>query len=83
MNSIAWTAIQLLFNNFSITFKEMQLEWLKLLKYLSAAYYAFEGMSVVEFRGQEVRRPAAPAGAPGRGGNRGRGGCVWEERAGL
>jgi hypothetical protein len=37
----------------------MQLEWLKLLKYLSAAYYAFEGMSMVEFQGQQVRAALA------------------------
>jgi hypothetical protein len=51
MYSIAWTAVQLLFNNFFITFKEASLEWLTNLKWVSALYYAFEGMSVVEFSG--------------------------------
>lgn len=51
MYSIAWTAIQLLFNNFFITFKEVTLGWLTNLKWISAMYYAFEGMAVVEFQG--------------------------------
>jgi hypothetical protein len=55
MYSIAWTAVQLLFNNFFITFKEVTLKWLTHLKWLSAVYYAFEGMAIVEFAG--VRLP--------------------------
>lgn len=54
MYSIAWTAVQLLFNNFAITFKEIYLPWLEALKWLSAAYYAFEALSVVEFEGLRV-----------------------------
>jgi hypothetical protein len=40
MYSIAWTAVQLLFNNFFITFKEVSLGWLTQLRWLSAMYYA-------------------------------------------
>jgi len=54
MYSIAWTAIQLLFNNFFITFKEVSLSWLTNLKWLSAMYYAFEGMAVVQFDGVKL-----------------------------
>jgi len=54
MYSIAWTTIQLLFNNFAITFKEITLQWLAGIKWISAAYYAFEGLSVVEFQGLKV-----------------------------
>ena len=54
MFSIAWTAVQLLFNNFAITFKEISLPWLEPVKWLSAAYYAFEALSVVEFEGLKV-----------------------------
>ena len=57
MYSIAWTAIQLLFNNFFITFKEVSLSWLTNLKWVSAVYYAFEGMAVVEF--SNVKLPCA------------------------
>lgn len=53
--SIAWTAVQLLFNNFAITFKEISLTWLEPIKWFSAAYYAFEALSVVEFEGLKVR----------------------------
>jgi hypothetical protein len=49
MISIAWTCIQLLFNNFFITFKEVSLGWLTSIKYASALYYAYEGLAVVEF----------------------------------
>jgi hypothetical protein len=54
MYSIAWTSIQLLFNNFFITFKEVSLTWLTHLKWLSAVYYAYEGMAVVEFGGVKL-----------------------------
>lgn len=54
MYSIAWTTVQLLFNNFAITFKEITLPWLAYVKWVSAAYYAFEGLSVVEFEGFKV-----------------------------
>ena len=53
-NSIAWTSVQLLFNNFFITFKEVSLQWLTQLKWLSAVYYAYEGMAVIEFSGVKV-----------------------------
>jgi hypothetical protein len=65
MYSIAWTCVQLLFNNFFITFKEVTLQWLTHLKYLSAVYYAYEGMAVVEFEGVSLpcSRGLDPAGA--------------------
>ena len=43
--------MQLLFNNFFITFGEASLQWLTNLRWLSAVYYAFEGMAVLEFSG--------------------------------
>ena len=46
--------MQLLFNNFFITFKEASLQWLTQLKWLSAVYYAYEGMAVIEFGGVKV-----------------------------
>ncbi len=49
--SIFWTTLQLLFNNFFIRFNEMSLKWLGLVRYVSALYYAYEGLSTVEFRG--------------------------------
>jgi hypothetical protein len=54
MYSIAWTAVQLLFNNFFITFKEASLQWLTHLRWISALYYAFEGMAVVQFKGMTL-----------------------------
>lgn len=53
-HSIAWTAIQLLFNNFSITFKEVNLPWLGYLRWFSVVYYAFESLSVIEFANTQV-----------------------------
>lgn len=54
--SIVWTAVQLLFNNFSITFKEVSLPWLKALRWFSVVYYAFESLAVIEFGGTQVGR---------------------------
>ena len=54
MYSIAWTSIQLLFNNFFITFTEVTLGWLTQLRWLSALFYAFEGLAVVEFGGVKL-----------------------------
>jgi len=54
MYSIAWTTIQLLFNNFFITFKEVSLQWLTLMRYISAVYYAYEGITVVQFEGLKL-----------------------------
>jgi hypothetical protein len=49
MLSIVWTAIQLLMSNFFITFTEVVFQWLTVLRWLSALYYAFEGLAVTEF----------------------------------
>ncbi|KIY92062.1 hypothetical protein MNEG_15902 [Monoraphidium neglectum] len=51
MYSIAWTAVQLLFNNFFITFREVTLGWLTNLRFVSAVYFAYEGIATVEFAG--------------------------------
>ena len=51
MLSIVWTAIQLLMSNFFITFTDVVFQWLTVLRWLSALYYAFEGLSVTEFGG--------------------------------
>lgn len=51
MLSIVWTAIQLLMSNFFITFTEVVFQWLTVLRWLSALYYAFEGLSITEFGG--------------------------------
>eukprot|EP00879_Flechtneria_rotunda_P017044 GHRR01017850.1.p1 GENE.GHRR01017850.1~~GHRR01017850.1.p1 ORF type:complete len:820 (+),score=223.92 GHRR01017850.1:95-2554(+) len=49
MLSIVWTAIQLLMSNFFITFTEVVFQWLTMLRWVSALYYAFEGLAVAEF----------------------------------
>lgn len=51
MLSIVWTAIQLLMSNFFITFTEVVFQWLTVLRWLSALYYAFEGLAITEFGG--------------------------------
>jgi hypothetical protein len=61
MYSIAWTSIQLLFNNFAIILTDISLPWLAVVKNVSAAYFAFEGLSIVEFSGLTV--PCAHGGA--------------------
>lgn len=38
-------------SNFFITFNDMRFKWLLFLRYLSALYYAFEGMAATEFGG--------------------------------
>lgn len=51
MFSIMWSTVQLLMSNFFITFDDLRFKWLSLLRYLSALYYAFEGLSQIEFGG--------------------------------
>jgi hypothetical protein len=51
MLSILWSTIQLLMSNFFITIHELRFKWLSSLRYLSALYYSFEGLSRAEFGG--------------------------------
>lgn len=51
MYSIVWTAINLFMSNFFILFSEVELYGVTHLRWLSALYYAFEGIMVTEFRG--------------------------------
>lgn len=55
MLSILWTAIQLLMSNFFITFTEVIFQWMTVLRWVSALYYAFEGLAVTEFGGMTYR----------------------------
>jgi len=55
MLSIVWTAIQLLMSNFFITFTEVVFQWLTVLRWLSALYYAFEGLAITEFGGVKYK----------------------------
>ena len=49
MLSIVWTAIQMLMSNFFIPFNNVLFQWLTHLRWISALYYAFEGLAVAEF----------------------------------
>ena len=51
MFSIMWSTVQLLMSNFFITFDDLRFKWLSVLRYFSALYYAFEGLSQIEFGG--------------------------------
>lgn len=51
MLSICWTAVQLLMSNFFITFSSVRLWRITALRWISAMYYAFEGVALTEFRG--------------------------------
>lgn len=42
-------------SNFFITFTEIEFQWLTILRWLSALYYAFEGLAVTEFGGLTFR----------------------------
>lgn len=55
MLSICWTAIQLLFSNFFITFSSVQLHGITELRYLSALFYTFEGVAQTEFANKYFR----------------------------
>jgi len=55
MLSIVWTAIQLLMSNFFIIFTDVAFQWLTALRWVSALYYAFEGLAVTEFGGVRYR----------------------------
>jgi len=61
MLSILWTAIQLLMSNFFITFTEVVFRWMTVLRWVSALYYAFEGLAVTEFGGMTYRYASASA----------------------
>lgn len=49
MFSIMWSTVQLLMSNFFITFKDLRFKWLMFLRWFSALYYSFEGLSRIEF----------------------------------
>ena len=51
MYSIAWSTVQLLMSNFFITFNDLRFKWLMFLRWFSALYYSFEGLSIIEFGG--------------------------------
>lgn len=55
MLSISWTAIQLLMSNFFITFTSVRLYGITQLRWISAMYYAFEGVALTEFQGMSYR----------------------------
>jgi len=54
MLSILWTTVQLLMSSFFINFADVAFTWLTQLRYLSALYYAFEGVALVQFRDQTL-----------------------------
>jgi hypothetical protein len=55
MLSIVWTAIQLFFSNYFIIFTEVEQQWITVLRWLSALFYAFEGLMTTEFQGVKLR----------------------------
>eukprot|EP00879_Flechtneria_rotunda_P027897 GHRR01029944.1.p1 GENE.GHRR01029944.1~~GHRR01029944.1.p1 ORF type:complete len:146 (+),score=29.16 GHRR01029944.1:314-751(+) len=55
MFSIVWTAIQLFFSNYFILFTEVKLYGITFLRWLSALYYAFEGIMITEFGGMTYK----------------------------
>lgn len=55
MLSICWTAIQLLMSNFFITFASVKLYGITELRYISALFYTFEGVTQVEFANKYFR----------------------------
>jgi hypothetical protein len=50
MLSICWTAVQLLMSNYFITFSSVKLYGITQLRWISALYYAFEGVALTEFK---------------------------------
>lgn len=52
MLSIGWTAVNLVMSSFYLTFEEMSFGWISQLRYVSALYYAFEGLTTIEFKGR-------------------------------
>jgi len=54
MLSILWTTVQLLMSSFFINFADVAFGWLTQLRYLSALYYAFEGVAIVQFKDQTL-----------------------------
>jgi hypothetical protein len=55
MLSICWTAIQLLMSNFFITFSTVKLYGITELRYISALFYTFEGVTQTEFSNKYFR----------------------------
>lgn len=51
MLSICWTAVQLLMSNFFIVFTDVKLYGITQLRWISALYFAFEGVALTEFKG--------------------------------
>jgi ABC-type multidrug transport system ATPase subunit len=54
MLSILWTTVQLLMSSFFINFADVAFGWLTQLRYVSALYYAFEGVAIVQFKDQTL-----------------------------
>jgi ATP-binding cassette, subfamily G (WHITE), member 2 len=54
MLSILWTTVQLLMSSFFINFADVAFMWLTQLRYVSALYYAFEGVAIVQFKDQTL-----------------------------
>lgn len=54
MAAIVWTAINLLFSGFFVSVSDMPFRWMAFLEYITAFYFALEGLMTIEFQNRTL-----------------------------